>query len=125
MKQVRTTNAKSSILELINSSKVALSQLEIQRIVNNLCDRVTIYRILDRLVLEDQIHRIVNLDGIVKYANCGNCSEKHHHNHLHFSCENCKSVTCLENIVPQFNLPIEYELREINFMVSGICPECK
>jgi Fur family transcriptional regulator, ferric uptake regulator len=124
MKKIRSTNAKSSIFEILTSSNVALSQLEIQKIAANLCDRVTIYRILDRLVAEGKIHKIVNLDNSIKYASCSSCSDTHQHNHLHFSCEKCKSVTCVENVVPQFSLPVEYILKEINFTVSGICPTC-
>ncbi|WP_199120089.1 Fur family transcriptional regulator [Pedobacter sp. ASV28] len=125
MKITRNTIAKTEIRNLINSSKVALSHAEIQQALNNICDRVTIYRVLDRLVEEGLVHKIVNVDGVIKYAECHECAgEHHHHNHIHFSCQKCKSVTCLEDVEPFFNLPKQYKVMEMNFTLSGLCPQC-
>ncbi len=125
MKQVRNTTAKTEVYQLINRSEVALSHAEIQSMINGLCDRVTIYRILDRLVEENLIHKIVNLDGGVKYASCHSCSSIHRHNHIHFSCQKCKSVTCIEDAEPVFTLPQKYVVNDVNFTVSGVCPLCQ
>ena len=127
MKTSRKTTAKSAILELIQNSEVALSQIEIQTILNGLCDRVTIYRVLDRLVNEDFIHKIATPDGTVKYAACNhahNDHQQHSHNHVHFSCEKCKSVTCLDAVKPSFVMPENYLVQQINFSLSGLCPQC-
>lgn len=127
MKQSRNTTAKTAILDLISQSEEALSHAEIQATLDGLCDRVTIYRVLDRLITENQIHKVVNIDGGVKYAFCAGCtstSHRHVHNHIHFSCQECKSVTCVEDIEPSFKLPENYIVNEVNFTVSGICPEC-
>lgn len=124
MKITRNTVAKTEIKKLIHSSEVALSHTEIQAALNDLCDRVTIYRVLDRLVEEGDVHRIVNVDGVIKYAECHDCEKQHHHNHVHFSCEKCKSVTCLDDVEPTFNLPKQYKVKEVNFTLSGLCPKC-
>lgn len=123
MKKPRNTNAKSAILEIIEASKVALSHSEIQELLNGICDRVTIYRVLERLKKEDKIHKTISIDGISKYAVC-NHNEGHHHDHIHFNCERCESVICLENVVPKFTIPNGYKINEVNFTVSGYCPKC-
>jgi len=124
MKQARNTTAKTEILDLISQSETALSHSEIQSSLDGLCDRVTIYRVLDRLVEEDLVHKVINTDGGVKYAGCHSCSVKHSYNHLHFSCQKCKSVTCLEDVEPSFKLPKNYKVNEMNFTLSGLCPQC-
>jgi Fur family transcriptional regulator, ferric uptake regulator len=124
MKVSRNTTAKTAIQNLISSSKSALSHSDIQRNLAELCDRVTIYRVLDRLLDEGVIHKIVTVDGVVKYASCHSCTVKHNHNHIHFSCEKCKTVTCLEDIEPSFKLPKNYRVSEVNFTLSGLCPDC-
>jgi Fur family ferric uptake transcriptional regulator len=126
LKTTRNTTAKTAIFELITNSEVALSQIEVQRLVGELCDRVTIYRILDRLVTEDVIHKIATPDGTVKYAACNHShsSHSHHHNHVHFSCEKCKSVTCLDAVEPSFELPDNYLVKQCNFSLAGLCPKC-
>ncbi len=124
MKSPRNTAAKTEIQQLILNSTVALSHTEIQLATQGLCDRVTIYRILERLSIEGLIHKVVNIDGVVKYAACNGCLEKHNHNHIHFSCQKCKSVTCLEDVKPSFKLPENYIVSEVNFTLSGLCPQC-
>jgi Fur family ferric uptake transcriptional regulator len=126
MKNTRNTTAKSAILELIQNSKVALSHTEIQKLNADLCDRVTIYRILDRLVNEDVIHKIATPDGTVKYASCHHTNDEHQHihNHVHFSCEKCHSVTCLDSVEPSYKIPDNYVVKEVHFTLSGLCPDC-
>jgi Fur family ferric uptake transcriptional regulator len=126
LKTTRNTIAKTEIQRLVEASEFALSHADIQIALNGLCDRVTIYRVLDRLVEDGIIHRIVNVDGVVCYARCHKCEEghNHHHNHVHFSCNNCKTVTCLDNVVPSFKMPRKYKVAEVNFTVSGLCPDC-
>lgn len=122
---MRKTRAIQTILEILNKSDIALSQSEIQEILpQGLCNRVTIYRVLNRLVKENLIHEITNIDGVVKYANCKNCKRNHTHDHLHFNCEKCNTVTCIEHVEPVFQMPKNYRINKINFMVSGICPNC-
>lgn len=89
-------------------------------------DRVTIYRALDRLVLEGRIHKITGLECSVQYALCHDCDVKteHHHDHLHFHCSGCQRVVCIENVSPQFSLPAGYQIQETQFMIRGICPNC-
>ncbi|WP_419870412.1 Fur family transcriptional regulator [Chryseobacterium sp. CT-SW4] len=125
MKQIRNTHAKTEILNLILNSETALSHTAIQEKVGDLCNRVTIYRVLDRLEEEGKIHKIVNVDGVVNYAKCHNCEKNdHHHNHLHFNCEECHTVTCIENMVPDVVLPKDFLVKSYNFVVSGICANC-
>lgn len=124
MKNSRTTVAKTQILALIQEANNALSQHDIQVALGDLCNRVTIYRVLDRLILEDKIHKVMDTDGIMKYLACHHCEHSHEHHHLHFSCTKCNNVTCLHHVVPQFKLPNNYQITEVNFTVSGVCPNC-
>jgi len=126
VKNNRSTVAKSTILELIENSEIALSQPDIQAKIGDLCNRVTIYRVLDRLVDEGTIHKIIDIDGLTKYMSCNHCEsqEKHNHHHLHFHCSSCGEVTCLHQILPEFKLPKGYIVTEANFMVSGLCKKC-
>lgn len=124
MKQTRNTLAKSEISKLLADSRVALSHLEIQAQLEGLCDRVTIYRVLDRLVEEGKVHRVININGVIKFAGCHDCSHTHRDNHVHFSCNSCKAVTCLDGIEPLYELPADYVVYGMQFTVIGLCPDC-
>jgi len=115
---------KIQIKELIVHSEIALSHQEISKKLERQCDRVTIYRALDKLMEEGFIHRIIDVDGVSKFAACHGCTKTHHHQHVHFSCSVCHSVTCIEEIEPRFSLPEGYDVQEMNITLSGVCPVC-
>lgn len=124
MKLTRNTAAKTEIQNLFETSNTALSHADIQLALDGLCDRVTIYRILDRLIAEDVIHKIVNIDGGVKYASCNHKNDMHNHNHVHFSCTNCQTLICLEDVAPTFKLPKKYKVESVHCTIAGICAAC-
>jgi Fur family transcriptional regulator, ferric uptake regulator len=125
MKNTRNTAARTAILELVQQSDVALSQPAVQHALNGLCDRVTIYRVLDRLVEEGLIHKIVNVNGVVNYAACNTCTHQHTHQHVHFSCRICNELTCLNQVIPTFELPSGFIQEETFFTISGVCNNCQ
>ena len=124
MKISRNTTAKTAVLEILTQSKTALSHTEIQKQIGTLCDRVTIYRILDRLLNDDLIHKTINLDGTIKYVKCRHAHPVQIHNHAHFSCQKCHEVTCLESVKPSYLIPHNYKVHDLNFTLSGLCPNC-
>lgn len=123
-KNSRSTQAKKAVIDLFAQSKIALAHGDIESQLNGLCNRVTIYRILDRLVEEGVVHKLIDMDGVTKYMACSTCQEEHEHHHVHFSCTSCGEVTCLHHVVPTFRLPKGYSQEEVNFTVSGSCPKC-
>jgi Fur family ferric uptake transcriptional regulator len=126
-KNTRSTHARRFIVELLERRNTALSHSEVQALCEGVCNRVTIYRILDRLVSEGLAHRIIDPQGIVRYALCRACAHGYPHkahNHVHFSCEKCHTVTCLEKVEPTYTLPPHYKVHESNFTLSGLCAAC-
>lgn len=127
----RNSNTKNEILEFLQIKKTALAHKDFQLFFENKIDRVTIYRALDRLVEEGKLHKVVTFDGVIQYALCNFCSHEKHmhlkenHDHVHFNCITCKKTTCLENYIPQVQLPKEYTVMEKQILVSGICPSCQ
>lgn len=125
-KTIRNTVARQRILDIIRSNNVAISHAMLQEKMEGSCDRVTIYRVLERLVKEDLIHRIVNINGVVNYAACKICehTEKHEHQHIHFSCVNCGTVNCITEKPISIELPKNYLPTEYQLTIAGYCPAC-
>lgn len=125
MKQKRTTVAKMELIQVLSKASEALSHAELYDRMKEICDRVTVYRLLDRLTEEGVAHRIPISDGTVKFALCETCEEGHHnHAHIHFNCRQCGTVTCLDAEVPVFRLPANYKAHDINMVVTGVCSNC-
>lgn len=120
-----TKNNKFLIKEVISNAQGAVSHAEIQEALKNQCNRVTVYRVLDRLIEEGVIHKMIDLDGISKFAMCSTCQkEQHNHEHIHFSCTQCHVVTCLDDVHLHFELPAAYKVETMNFTISGVCEKC-
>ncbi|PHX62041.1 MAG: Fur family transcriptional regulator [Flavobacteriales bacterium] len=137
MKRERNSNTKKEILHLLKVRKTALTHKDFQDYFEKNIDRVTIYRALDRLVLEGKLHKIANFDGVINYASCAECEHetgtlekevnKHHnhkHEHVHFNCIVCKETTCIENVIPKIEMPEEYKILETQILVNGVCKKC-
>lgn len=46
--------------------------------------------------------------------------------HVHFWCRSCGRTFCLEDIrTPYVNLPEGYREESVNYMVTGLCPDCR
>ena len=46
--------------------------------------------------------------------------------HVHFYCEKCHRTFCLEDTpVPPVSIPEGFEPRTVNYLLKGICPDCR
>lgn len=94
-------------------------------------DKSTIYRCITLFLTHHLIHAIDDGTGSIKYAVCASschCGEEGEHLddlHAHFYCEGCHRTMCLSRIhVPVVSLPANFKVRDINYVLKGLCPEC-
>jgi len=125
---LRKTSARIKVLEYLLEQNSAISQPELEKKLNDIGDRVTLYRILHSFEENGIVHKVLNSSGTFRYALCLNDSctnESHHHEHIHFDCEVCGTVKCLDKVfLPEIQLPENYKVSEIQFVAKGICPDC-
>jgi Fur family ferric uptake transcriptional regulator len=125
IKNRRNTVAKTFLIQILKEHKEALSHSDIYDKMAEICDRVTIYRILNRLLEQEEIHKISTAEGEIKYALCKQCNKTNHtHDHAHFTCKICGKTTCLYNVHIQFSLPQKYIYETMNCEINGICSLC-
>lgn len=125
----RKTEIRLKVLEYIQKLDKAVSQPDLEKKFNKLADRVTLYRILSAFEEKGIIHKIMDVNGLARYALCNHnhCSEHQHHDeHIHFNCTECGDVVCLDNIkIPSIKLPKEFSLARMNLNIEGTCNNCK
>jgi Fur family ferric uptake transcriptional regulator len=122
---LKATPMRMAVLEILEDSKHARSQAELQDILVDF-DRVTLYRTLNTLNDKGIIHIAMTHDQDTFYAMCeAECdNENHHHKHIHFKCEVCKKVSCL-HVNKDFNTAIEgYQVKSVSVMMTGKCAAC-
>jgi len=121
---LKRTNCREGIIEVIMLSDKALSDSEIRdRLVGNY-DRTTFYRSFKTLVESSIVHKIVVDNNIVKYALDNEVTQKDEH--AHFYCNECNSVVCLDSVpVEKPKLPAGFSSSEVEFVIKGTCNLCK
>ncbi len=121
------TASRSEILNILIDSKLALSMVEIKKMLEQDCNRITLYRnlklftkkgILHQIHVDGQVSKYVLPDSIMK-------PETSYSEHLHFNCMECKQVKCLTDYtIDSVDLPEGYKMLGANFVVFGICNLC-
>jgi Fur family transcriptional regulator, ferric uptake regulator len=125
---LRKTSARLMILEFLERSAGAQALGDLERELGELADRATLYRTLKSFEDSGLVHRVVDPAGVLRFALCGHqCSEgdSHRHGHVHFSCDTCGQLTCLEQIVlPDLSLPTGFQVKDVQLVYSGVCSVC-
>lgn len=124
--QLRITQSRKAVIDFFLTNRHALTQPDLEKELEGICDRVTIYRILDSFIEHGILHKVPDLEGTQKYALCDSCSNHHHHDdHLHFKCMKCQRTECLDEIpMPSVKIPQNYQVSEWNMLLQGTCAEC-
>lgn len=120
----RNTLSKEAVLSVLTLSRKAMSQDAIIKKMEVTADRATIYRILNRFVEDEIVHKIVADDGKQYFAVCVKCDKQTiPDNHFHFRCTKCETIECLPSMV-NFSAPEGYNVERLNAVLIGICKDC-
>ncbi len=124
---LRYTSCREEVLDKFLQQDFALSHADLEANVSEHFDRVTVYRTLRTFLDAGLIHKVLDDEGITKYALCRqHCSlHEHHHEHVHFKCTSCGLTNCLDNVqIPSIILPNGYRATETNLLMQGVCANC-
>lgn len=122
---LRPTEGRKEILDIIRHSTCALSHPEIEERVRIRVDRITAYRTLQSFKKKGIVHSIIDPhSGTAKYIFTDG---KLSHPHAHFKCITCGIVVCLISEIEGtdlIRLPEEYKAMQYSFVIEGLCPKC-
>jgi Fur family transcriptional regulator, ferric uptake regulator len=124
---LRKTGARLAILEFLQSARGASALSDLERDLGQVADRATLYRTLITFEEHGLVHRVVDPEGVVRYALCGtDChTQDHNHAHVHFSCSQCGQLLCLsETHLPAIALPPGFQPQGLQLVFHGLCDHC-
>lgn len=110
--------------ELLDAeSPVSIADLEMRL---GTIDTASIFRVLELFAKKELVHVINDGSRSLKYEVCRGEHHSISDQHVHFYCERCEKVYCFEDIaVPEVAVPDSFSVKSINFMLRGVCPNCR
>ncbi len=131
--EIRPTAVRLLIWREIQKLTDAFSATELEGKLPTV-DRSTLFRTLALFQEHQLLHLFDDGTGEHKYCVChsghdgGECASHDHEDchHVHATCIVCHRTFCLrQQHIPAVTLPEGFEVREVNYVVRGICAECK
>lgn len=119
----RATPARIRVLQLLRATPGALSHHEIEQALGaSALDRVTLYRVLDWLVENGLAHKSADALRVFRFSVA---AESEHAKHVHFRCDSCGKVFCLDQAPPSPpTMPDGFSLSRADFDLRGCCANC-
>ncbi|MCF6270201.1 MAG: transcriptional repressor [Melioribacteraceae bacterium] len=89
-------------------------------------NRITLYRTIKIFLEKGIIHEIIITGEKSNYAICQEecVTNLHYHQHIHFKCNRCGIVSCVEiGKFPAIILP-KYKIEQLEIQATGLCKKC-
>lgn len=119
----RATPARIRVLRLLREAPTALAHNEIElSLAPSPLDRVTLYRVLDWLVESGLAHKSADNQRVFRFSAA---SPGEHKAHVHFHCEHCGGVFCVDASPPPAPvLPEGFTVSRLDLDLRGCCARC-
>lgn len=125
--EISPTPNRLLVLRAIAEASFPVSLTELDTQLETL-DKSSILRTLNLLESHALIHAVEDGRGITKYELCHREGDHHSQDdmHIHFYCNSCKRTFCFTQVaVPPVPVPEGFETLSVNYMLKGLCPDCR
>ncbi|NBU73455.1 MAG: transcriptional repressor [Bacteroidetes bacterium] len=120
---LKSTPGRRAVLDVLTKAAAPLSPEQVfTKVGSKVCDRATVYRILESLGEAGLIQRLI-LAGKTLYL-----PEESSHHHHHIVCRKCRSTICLNECLIS---PLEKKAKQLGFhdirhslQLTGLCAKC-
>ena len=127
-KKLEITENRLRVLEVVGNNRFPLSANDIFKTLerSSTINRVTVYRILERLVARGIVERL-STGGRAAYY--GLAPNDHHEAHPHFYCKRCGQMDCLnpESLSVDTDPLLKTfpgQIHKVEVRVDGLCKNC-
>jgi Fur family transcriptional regulator, ferric uptake regulator len=124
-KGLKATPARLEVIKILANTQQAYAHAELESLFD--MDRVTLYRILKDFEDAGLVHKIIDIEGVTRFALCRHsCPDGHHvDDHVHFNCRSCHKMFCLEKVqAPHIKMPVGFTATGSHTLIYGYCKSC-
>ncbi len=125
--KLQKTKSRILLLELfLNNRNKALSEKELEDLMEGKTDRATIFRNLNTFCQNNLLHKLkINNESRYAISLRDHVFESLNDIHAHFYCSSCHAMKCIEgNLHLDKNLPGGYEIEKTDVVHYGTCKAC-
>ena len=122
---IRPTANRILVADALSHAGRPVSLMELEAALDTV-DKSGIFRTLTLFKEHHLVHTIEDGDA-VRYELCHSHDAAHDDDlHPHFYCEKCHRTFCLDGTpIPSIPLPDGFRPATVNYIVKGLCPECR
>ncbi len=122
---VKISAGRILILRTLAEARRPLAAQDIEHFLMTV-DRSSITRALTLFASHRLIHVVDDGTGASKYELCVRTEHRDTDLHPHFHCMECGTTYCLEKTaLPVIELPTGFEPLTANYVIKGICADCR
>lgn len=123
---VKPTANRLLIVRTLEDQRRPMSMGELETALETI-DKSVISRTLSLLREKRLVHVLEDGGEGVRYELCHSRHDDHDDDmHVHFHCLSCGRTFCMESVpVPAVPIPEDYLALTSNYMVKGLCPDCR
>jgi len=122
---VKPTANRIIIAETLSRAERPMSLGELETKILTI-DKSSISRALKVFREQHLVHVLEDGEDSTRYELCLHHGDDDDDMHVHFFCERCHRTFCLPDTpVPPVPLPEGFVMNSINYMVKGVCDECR
>lgn len=124
--KLKITPLREAVLKELIASETGLSQQDLNQLLQVSFDRSTLFRTLNTFEEKGILHKVMNEEGIAKYAFTQHQRESAPSDHAHFYCIKCKNIFCLDYSVTLAMIPVPegFQKQGVEMQVRGVCDKC-
>lgn len=120
------TKQKDLILDILKKKNKEFTIKDIYDDLDKKVGLTTIYRFIDKLVIDGLVTKTINKDNITYYQYFEKCE---HDNHFYLKCDKCKNVKhidcdCINELYDHINNEHKFKLNKEKIIINGICKDC-
>lgn len=120
------TKQKDVILNAIKHQKQEFTINDIYNRVKDKAGLTTIYRLVDKLVLDGRLSKYIGKDNTTYYQYLEECNED---NHFYLKCEHCGDLVhidcdCIEDLSSHIFKKHKFKPNKEHIIIKGICEKC-
>ena len=126
MRDYYSTKQKELIKSVITGLQKEFTIKDVYNKLNGAVGLTTIYRLIDKMILEGSIYKRIENDGNTYYQYLEKCEED---NHFYLKCEKCKCVThvdcdCIKELSSHIKKDHSFNINNNSILINGICNKC-